>query len=118
MNNTEQLLVRACKSSNATKRLFSVHRRFYFNNKNNKQIAYCGLSIILLNLVAKHNPIEVFKLVDSLNPINAKFYVDDCENYTYYEHVFGVLVSYIRLSNVSDFEGYKHPAMFRNKIDK
>ena len=118
MNNTEQLLVRACKSSNATKRLFSVYRRFYLNNKGKREMIYTNLSIILLDLVRKHNPIEVFKLVDSLNPISAMFYVDDYENYTYYEHVFGVLVSHIKLSNVSDFDGYKIPAMFRNKIDK
>jgi hypothetical protein len=114
MNNTEQLLIRACKSKNKLKRLNSVYKRQYCIINDND--AWANKAIILINLVTKYYPIETIKLVDALNPHNALYYVKDENNYTYYEHLVGVLASHVSLAPVAKLEGYKVPAFFRNKL--
>ena len=116
MNNTEILIIRACKSLNPQKQLDSVYKRFYYNYKTlDKNLYWDSKAIILIELIDKYNPIPTIELANVLNPKFASFYVNDENNYTYYEHLFGALVSYIRFENIDRFEGFKIPNKFKKE---
>lgn len=110
MNNVEILLIRACKSFNAEKRLASVYRRFFYSGK----METFDLVIILNALCEKHLPIKSGNLISNMNPRRDFMY--DCTKETpYEERVLKVLISHIRLSSIENLKGFRRPCWTRNK---
>ncbi len=64
MNNTEILLIRACKSYVPKPRLLSVHRRFY--GKFSEAEAEQALNYLLSEICQKYNLLTVKTLVQTL----------------------------------------------------
>jgi hypothetical protein len=111
----EMLFVRACKSKNAKLRLNSVYRRFYC-----KGIKYPEQYIvnILSRLCEEHNLLTITQLLDKLSTNNRWKYSDSCVNIdnpvAYNNLILEIIISTIRLSEISKFEGFISPAIFRH----
>ena len=108
LTKTELLLIRACKSKKAMKRLRSVYRRQYGVDGSNTT----ALLIILGRLVEKHYPISTVELMAELNPNRAVFWADG----SYEDRSLLILISHLRLAEVSMFNGWVSPAVIRNKF--
>lgn len=113
MDNTDQLLIRACKSLSPQTRIVSVYRRQYYTPKNLNPVAlYRSVADILLSLVIKYDVVDVRGLITELNP-EYRWYHGLGENATYHEQLMCVLISMIRHTEVSKFPGYRAPISFR-----
>jgi hypothetical protein len=107
MDKHEQLFIRACKSDNARRRVEKIYKRFYFGDGSNP----VDLARVLLLICDKHGLYTAFDLANDLAPANAWKYGD--ENTGYWDRLVAVLVSKIRLTSKSTFEGLATPARFR-----
>lgn len=109
MSKLEMLFVRACKSSNPSKRVDSIYRRFYLSSKRNNDHA---ISSILLTICENYHPIPVKELVNGLNPANNWMFVDTEDYFTLLKHV---LISHIMLSKAQCWieYGFVKPLMWR-----
>jgi len=112
MNNQDMLFIRACKSRNPERRVMSVYRRFYWGTHVlSDQERICAVTGILTNLVNVFNPISAGSLIRELGP-GADYKYRDL---SFYERVFTVMVSRLRLTKPEKFPGYIAPAYFRNR---
>jgi hypothetical protein len=102
MNNVEQLFIRACKSRRPLVRINSVYRRYYLTDIDGKQ-RQIALLTILARLIDKYCPMSCADMIDKLAP---------CSD-LYHDKALGVLVSRIRLAEVSRFGQLRTPAIFR-----
>jgi hypothetical protein len=92
MNNTEILLIRACKSYVPKPRLLSVHRRFYgdFSEAEAEQ----GLTWLLADICEKYDLIGIKAM---------------CRSIPLYSSILEVLLYAIRFSKVTKFpEDFRH----------
>lgn len=110
MNKLDQLLVRACKSGDPQKRLQSVYRRFYMNNR----VTDKDLCHILSKVVDKYVNVKAMKLIQELSP-ESMFMPHMADDSPYWNQALQVLIYYIRFTEPSEFEGMEIPAMFRNE---
>ncbi|MGZ7118229.1 MAG: hypothetical protein ACXVH2_00820 [Methanobacterium sp.] len=108
MTNTEQLFIRACKSLNPELRVRSVYRRFYGDYYNAANTSY-----LLINICNKYDLVSIKDLIEDLNPDNKwKYaYVDD----SYWALVMNILISKIRLTEISKLPELKKPLRFRHE---
>lgn len=105
LSNTEQLLIRACRSNNPNKRLLSTYRRFYYYSED-ENICKKNLVIILANLVDKLvGKIDITDVIEELSPNNIKYMLG--EPYDYREAVILFLVDKIRFLEASKIEGLR-----------
>lgn len=110
MDNIQCLFVRACKSSNALERIQKLYSKFYLSNEFDSR----HVAGVLLKIVEdSNNKVKPSEWVDYLNPSN--HWKIGAEGDQYYTVVMKVLISHIRLTVVSDFNGYKIPAKFKEK---
>lgn len=109
MDKTQALIIRACKSHNPERRLKRIYESVYYNDYDSRHML-----AILLEIVEKHGLIKTKDLVDALNPTNAWKY-GGSEDLGYSENVCKVLVSTIRLTEISKLPAYPVPAKFRSK---
>lgn len=111
MTKTELLFIRACKSLNPEKRVFSVYKRYYYYS--NKAYTREALISILANICDNYLDISVSRVIQDMYP--HKFLND---NRTYNERAFDALVSWVRLTPVDTIDGYVAPVKFRNERNK
>lgn len=110
MNNLDTLFIRACKSKDPHKRVRSVYRRYYLGGTN---VHSCTLSGILLEVVNKHCPISVDKLINDLAPQSMFTY--GTEEYNYWDTLLKVLVSHVRFTGSDVFPDMRKTARTRNQ---
>lgn len=67
MDNITQLFVRACKTENAQKRVYSVYKRFYLAGEMSGKHKAAVLTDILSNIVDTHCPMTTNKLISEIN---------------------------------------------------
>lgn len=108
LTKTELLLIRACKSKNDMKRLVSVYKKQYGVDGRDKS----ALLTILGGVIENHHPISASKLMKELNPNRSVFWGDG----SYEDRALLILVSHLRLAEISIFNGWVSPAPFRNKL--
>ena len=108
MNKTDQILIRACKSTNPRQRLLSVFRRFYLHTSKPER----HLIVVLSRICDEYCPFNTSDLVEKLSPQNRWMYVDGSD---FYSACIGVLITKIRLTKAIKFPGLTAPAFFRNK---
>ena len=109
MDKVQQLFIRACRSKDPCKRLFSVYRRFYLMTVEDPK-PY--ISAALLQIIEKYNLMTVRELVIELNPDKFPGLVAK-EDTTYENLLFSVLISKIRLTHIGKFPGLIKPRIFR-----
>lgn len=110
MTNTEQLFIRACKSLNPELRVRIVYRRFYgsYDDNHDADIAY-----LLTKIVDKYDLVSTIDLIESLNPMDKWKYANDDD--LYLTIVMKVMISKIRLCEISKLDGFKKPLRFRHE---
>ena len=113
MENIEQLFIRACKSLEPKKRVFSVYRRFYLQCDDPTP----HLVDILTSIIDKYVGVSARSMIDDLSPSNAWKFDGDCEP-TYINIVLNVLISRIRLTARDKFPNMRSPAKFRIKLSE
>ena len=106
MNTVDTLFIRAIKSDNSPrKRLESIHRRFFMchcaGERSTNHILH-----ILANIVDKHNPIPLSKVLEPAWYEKADTYEDTLIN---------VLVNHIRFTEGKNLPGYRPPLAFRKR---
>lgn len=107
MNKYEMLFVRACKSRNPAKRVRSVYSRFYLRNSDETENTFY-IAGIIANICDKYHPISTSNLFTALHPGNKwKYGIEDDESY--WASSIKIMISHLRLSEVSKFEGYIGP---------
>ena len=111
MDNTTQLLIRACRSRHPHKRVRSVYHRFYLTipKPEHENFFMCG---ILINIVEQYCPMKPNEVIRELAP---NYLLNDKDK-PYYDRALKMLISKIRLSNAERFKGLTTPAKFRNTI--
>ena len=115
MDNLTMLFIRACKSKNPEKRLYSVYRRFYGNYENVES----SISYILSKICESHINITTTQLIDKLSPSNTWMYKNDENVETpYYIIVMRMLCSEIRYTPMNKLEDFVKPATFREIGEK
>lgn len=115
MDNTTALFIRACKSKNAEKRLYSVYRKRYGNYEHvEPNIAY-----ILSKITDEYLNINNCQMIEKLNPANTWMFNNKDESVPPYSTiVMRMLCSTIRQSSVECFTGLVKPALFRKNGEK
>lgn len=108
MNTTDNLIIRACKSSNPRRRIESVFRRFYLHTSNPER----HIIVVLSRICDEYCQFTTSDLIERLSPQNRWMHADGSD---FYSACIGVLISKIRLSEAVDFPGLTAPAFFRNK---
>lgn len=113
MDTLENLVIRACKSGKAVKRLLRIHKRFYLcppdvDDKFIESIL-CGY---LLKICESYTPIRPIDLAGGLAPDSI---YDLGEGQTYYNRLLRVLISHIAKTEVVAFKGFRVPARFKRK---
>lgn len=103
MKMLDQLFIRACKSGDANKRIKSVYRRFYHYDYDSANIVH-----ILAKICDNQLQFSAIDLISELSPNNNWKYPDN-----YWEKCVNILISKIRLSEVSKFDGLVAPLKFR-----
>lgn len=93
ISNTQNLLIRACKSSNPLKRLRSVYKRQYGKYSDMDKC----LVEIMATLIDEHYPISSLTLVNELSYSNNYKYA----GLTYFERVLTIYIHHFRFENVS-----------------
>jgi hypothetical protein len=115
LTNTQQLLIRACKSLEAEKRLISVYKRFYYRGATEKETKK-NLIIILSRVFEMIvEPDILDDIISELSPNNIKWTLFDRNDYVYEDVVLQYMISKIRLTEVSKIAGFRKPLCFRNK---
>jgi len=107
MDNTEQLLIRACKSGDPITRLLSVYRRFYLPNETPKLY----LAHILAGIVDKYVPVTATEMIFEFDPKQKKEFFG--EDFTYTEIALGFVLHKIRYADRAKFPGLTTPCAFR-----
>lgn len=110
MNNTDQLLIRACKSKDPMRRVISVYKRFYYRGEYNLR----DIAQILSSVCASNAPIQPDQLISDLNPLCAWKFIDIDKEYNYCEHVTNVLISNLRHTAASKIPGFIVPSKFKH----
>lgn len=105
MNNTDILFIRACKSKSPEKRLASVYRRRYGKYPNYE----IYITNILTRICEEHNLISISKLILELNPETDWKYQDE----RFENKIYKILLSTIRLSEISKFPDFKITRKFK-----
>ena len=110
MDKIQALIIRACKSNSTEYRLKRIYESVYYG-----QYAPKHMLVILLDIVEKYELIRLRNLVRELNPDTAwwRHAIEIVECYE--ERACKVLISAIRLTEVSKFEGYPIPCKFKEK---
>jgi hypothetical protein len=108
MDNVKQLLIRACKSAEPQKRVRRVYRRFYLSSGDDAYIntALCG---ILAGIVDKYCPMTSCEFINQMSPDRDWMHPEG----DYHGRALSVLISKIRLTDASSFQGLRPPSMFR-----
>jgi hypothetical protein len=110
MDASTQLFIRACKSKNQIKRVERVYRKFYLFQ--NGAIDRVPIVSILLDICDEYQVLSLRNLAVALDPDEFGYYgISDTDTYT--DRLFKILISKIRLSAVSKFEGFISPIRFR-----
>ena len=109
MNKIQALIIRACKSNSTEYRLKRIYESVYYGQYDPKHML-----VILLEIVEKYELIRLRNLVRELNPENAWKFGASVED-SYEQRACKVLISVIRLTEVSKFEGYPKPCKFKEK---
>ena len=109
MDNIEQLFIRACNSKDPHKRVHSVYRRFYISHGGCNAYTI-NIACILSAIVERYGLTDVQKIIDDLAP-KAMF---GLEPRSYWERVFDVMISKIRLARVAKFKGLIAPLKLRH----
>ena len=107
MDKLDMLFVRACKTLDPDTRLRSVVRRFFLIDPDDGRELIIGR---LAELCDDYGLISISTLTHHLSPFNAWKYTESPNGDTRY----GVLLSIVRLSQVSKFPGLISPRRFRN----
>lgn len=110
MDNTTQLLVRACKRMDSTTRLLRVYKRFYYGDGQSNQENIWALVSILAPIVEMYCPIRISKVLSEIHPDS----VYNKER-TYQEAALSLLVGRIAFTRPDDFDGLRQPAWLRNR---
>ena len=108
MDNIDQLFIRACKSREPEKRILSVYRRFYLSGG---EQSYSHLVAILAKIINERIDYPLTDILSDLNPENP--WRSASNEGSYWERVFDLLVSKIRLARVSELQGLKAPLKLR-----
>ncbi len=111
MNKYDMLFVRACKSRNPKIRIQSVYRRFFLSNDNDDHDFY--IASIIATICDRYNPISTCNLLTALHPDSFWKY-GISKNESYWASSIKIMISHLRLSEVSKFEGYIAPCYYRN----
>ena len=113
-NNTETLLIRACKSENPKKRLMSVYKRRYCSPLN-KDECVSNIILILCPLVESLGNFHIHDIIVSISPNNMKHLLfSNGDVYNYNNEVLEYLISKIRHTEVKDLgEDFRVPRRFR-----
>lgn len=109
MDKTEILFVRACKSDQPARRVDRVYKSTYYNSG---QVDTRHVISVLLGIVEKYRLMSIRTFAADMHPDSAWKFVD--EGASYNEHLKAMLISRIRLTEVSCLPGYPTPARFRN----
>ena len=125
MNNISQLLIRACKSKNPTRRLKSVYRRFY--GRYDERTEDVAISDILVHLVDKVAPMKLSEYLREVSSYrsyhevkvmcrkkNQPVPVED-PSYITTGYVMKDRLRRIGVAGLIDL-GVRTPAMFRSKV--
>lgn len=112
MDNTQALLIRACKSTNPEERLHKLYRKFYYSGGTQEQEKE-ALSYILTTIVEVHCPMSLSSLVQEMSH-NMDFMYD--KTLSRQGRVAAIMQQQIRRSKASDFVGLPLPVKFRSKV--
>lgn len=102
----EQMLIRACKSTNPRQRLQSVYRRFYLASGQDLS-GHCAIQI-LYPVIDKACPMSAITAIVEMRRCVHNGMTDDWD-------FADILISHIRWSSTDEIKGYRKPARFRNK---
>ena len=111
LTKTEILFIRACKSKNPEYRIKRLYKMFYYPEVSDQQ------GMLILSKIADKAGIfngRLAVILDGLNPANAWKYRADSDA-SYLEIACAFLISEVRLTPVSKFEGFILPAKFRKQ---
>jgi hypothetical protein len=108
MDNTTALFIRACKSKNPTKRLMSVHRRFYFDNKEHPSVNISHVIGILSDIVDEYLTLCTGNLLAEV--LGHNFFIAELP---LDERVRATLMYSIRHAKVNKFVGLPTPSRFK-----
>lgn len=108
MDKVTALFIRAIKSGeSADFRVKRVYQRFYYHTESSKDLAQ-----IISNIVSKYNIMQHKDYIDSFNPDNAwKFGIN--AEHDYHTKCLKIFKSFIRLTKISDLQGFPVPAKYR-----
>jgi len=110
MDNTTQLFIRACKSSDPQKRVRSVYNKYYLKcNEPEEHIAF-----LLAQIVDKYLTIPVWEIMMDIHPNNSYYYNEGQPDNLWIIYM-NVLILKIRLSEKSKFPEFVIPLRFKNK---
>lgn len=107
MDKLEQLFIRACKSESPRLRVKKLYCKHYYNSGDNP----LDLCRVLVEICDKHKLFTATDLVCDLAPGNA--WKTGCDGAPYWDRVLYVLISKIRLTEVSKLPGLSIPAKFK-----
>lgn len=125
MDNISQLLIRACKSKNPTRRLKSVYRRFY--GRYDERTEDVAISDILVHLVDEVAPMKLSEYLREVSSYKSYYEVKvmcrkkdepvPVEDPSYITTGY-VMKDRLRHLDRKDFKklGVRTPAMFRSKL--
>lgn len=109
MTKIDQLFIRACKSRYPEKRVLSVYRRFYIDFGGD---IYNHLVQIFSRICDEHVLFKTIDLSNDLDPENKWKYGLERDT-PYHRFCFRVLMSKIRLAEVSSLNGLSVAARFK-----
>lgn len=98
MNKTEMLFIRACKSKDPEKRLFTLYNKKYL--KCTKEDSYLYISVLLTDLVHNYNLLSIKELVDKLSTF---LYFRQTIN-SYPERIYYIMRSKIRFAPCTEYQ--------------
>lgn len=112
MRKIEQLFVRACKSPDSHKRVYSVYRRFYCRTTDTTTNS--AIAGILARIYDTYLTPSATSLISDFHPGNRwKYGVEDADDY--WSAAVKILTAKIRQTERSKFPDLTPPAMFRDK---
>ena len=115
MDKTTQLWIRACKTENSTKRCQSILRRFYFGGELSEADINTGIIIHLTAIVDEYCPMKTIDVLQALEEPD-EFYKELLkDDRDYRTRAKDMLISRIRQTKKSKFEGLTSPCWFKNK---
>jgi len=111
MNKHDQLFIRACKSKDPEKRLYSVLNRLYLRNTT-PEFKRANLMVVLAEVCDRNLPISNTKLVIQVLTTPVQELMGGATEHTHNKFI-RVLTAHLRYSLVSD-PGFTVPAIIRN----